>query len=212
MVKIIGLIVVITSLIACFQSQQNTSTNASENDLTEKVMSASIRGTEKTIYAAGYSDADFGDAFDAPNEGKFPVQEEVIPQGVWEDLLKLKFKISFDEEVDDVIFQPKFTELIRSYEGQFIEVEGFIIPHNIAADAMGETENKGETFMFSAFPLASCFFCGGAGSESVMEAFPKKPINYTDKKITLRGRLELNDKDFLKLPYMIKDVTLVVAK
>lgn len=213
MLKIIGLLAVIASVAACFQSQWMSGIlSSSEDDLAAKVANSSNRGmedTEKTVYAAGYTNTDFGEAFTSPNEGKFAVEEEVLPTGIWEDLLQLKFKISFDEEVDDVIFQPKFTELIRSYEGQMIEVEGFIIPHNIAADAMGNTEDQGEEFMFSAFPLASCFFCGGAGSESVMQAFPKKPINYTEKKITVRGRLELNDNDFLKLPYMLKDVTVV---
>ena len=216
MLKVIGLIAVIASLTTCFQSQWLSNLfNASEEDLTANVMNASNRSidnTEETIYAAGYSDTDFGEAFTSPNEGKFAVQEEILPDGVWADLLQLKFKISFDEEVDDVTFQPKFTELIRSYENQMIEVEGFIIPHNIAADAMGNLEDKGDKFMFSAFPLASCFFCGGAGSESVMEAFPKDPINYTDKKITLRGRLKLNEKDLMKLPYIIEDVTLVIEK
>ncbi len=212
MLKVIGLIAVIASLITCFQSHWITSILGSTSDnLSANVANAANRGAEKaeTVYAAGYSDNDFGDAFTSPDEGKFIVEEEVPPTGVWADLLKLKFKISFNENVDDVIFQPKFTETIRNYEGKIIEVEGFIIPHNIAADAMGNAEDNGEQFMFSAFPLASCFFCGGAGIESVMEAFPKNPINYTEKKITVRGRLELNDKDFLKLPYILKEVTVI---
>jgi hypothetical protein len=217
MLKVIGLIVVMAGLITCFQLQWvDGLLNDSQASLSEKVLTASKRGgdnqeeQEETVYAAGYSEADFGEAFTSPNEGKFAVEEEIQPAGVWEDLLQLKFKISFDEEVDDVTFKPKFTELIRSYEGQMIEVEGFIIPHNIAADAMGDVDDQGDKFMFSAFPLASCFFCGGAGSESVMEAFPKAPINYTTKKITVRGRLKLNDKDLLKLPYILEEVTLVM--
>lgn len=216
MLKIIGLLAVLAGLFACFQSSwMNGILSNSEDNLTASVINASTRGTEEveeTVYAAGYSDADFGEAFTSPDEGKFIVEEDLQPGGVWEDLLQLKFKISFDEEVDDVVFQPKFTELIKSYEGQMIEVEGFIIPHNIAADAMGNLDDQGDKFMFSAFPLASCFFCGGAGSESVMEAFPKNPINYTTKKITLRGRLKLNDKDLMKLPYILEEVSLVVNK
>lgn len=214
MLKIIGLVAVIAGMFACLQSSWISGIlNNSEDNLTASVMNASNRGmeeAEETVYAAGYSDADFGEAFTSPDEGKFIVEEDLQPGGVWEDLLQLKFKISFDEEVDDVVFQPKFTELIKSYEGQMIEVEGFIIPHNIAADAMGDLDDQGDKFMFSAFPLASCFFCGGAGSESVMEAFPKSPINYTTKKITLRGRLRLNDEDLMKLPYILEEVSLVV--
>ena len=214
MLKVIGLMAVIAGSIACFQSLWvDGLLDDSPASLSEKVLNSSNRGgenQEETVYAAGYSEADFGEAFTSPNEGKFVVEAEMQPTGVWEDLLKLKFKISFDEEVDDVVFKPKFTELIRSYEGQVIEVEGFIIPHNIAADAMGDLDDQGDKFMFSAFPLASCFFCGGAGSESVMEAFPKDPINYTTQKITVRGRLKLNDKDLMKLPYILENVTLVM--
>jgi hypothetical protein len=63
--------------------------------------------------------------------------------------------------------------------------------------------------MFSAFPLASCFFCGEAGAESVMEVSPKNPISYTKEKIRIRGKLELNEADYLKLPYLLKDVEII---
>ena len=121
----------------------------------------------------------------------------------------MKFSIKFDEEKDDVIFQPKFTEKIKAYENTVIEVEGFIIPYEIAANAMGDLSDDGQKFMFSAFPISSCFFCGEAGAESVMEVSPEEPIPYSTKKITIRGRLELNGTDFLKLPYLIREVKLV---
>ena len=104
---------------------------------------------------------------------------------------------------------PKFTKKIRAYENQIIEVEGFIIPYKVAADAMATLEDDGTKFMFSAFPMASCFFCGGAGAESVMEATPKKPIPYTERKIKIRGKLVFNDTDFLQLPYILTDVEMI---
>jgi len=160
-------------------------------------------------YAEGYSETDFGDEFTSPDEGKFIVKPEEEPVGPWKDLLELKFSINYDEEVDDVIFKPKFTPKIKAYENKIIEVEGFIIPYEIASNSMGDLNDDGQKFMFSAFPLASCFFCGGAGAESVMEVSPKDPIEYTTKKIKIKGRLELNETDYLKLPYLIKNVELI---
>jgi len=214
MLKIIGLLAFVVGLIACFQPQivQDVLGESTEEPMRDQVLDAKQRGLdseEYTTYAAGYDEDDFGAAFAAPVAEKFPIEEATPPTGPWAALLELKFKIYFDEDVDDVIFEPRFSEPIRAYEGKTIEVEGFIIPHDIAADAMGDETDRGDRFMFSAFPLASCFFCGGAGAESVMEATPKEPISYTERRVTLRGRLEFNTTDPMQLPYLLKDVELV---
>lgn len=214
MIKKLGFLVILSGLLFFLQPNLFKGMFGVETTDSEKIdnnnLNAPTRGAnEMTQYAEGYSAEDFGEAFTSPMDGKFVVAKEMQPIGPWEDLLNLKFSIRFDEAVDDVIFEPKFSKKIRSYENKIIEVEGFIIPYDIAADAMADLENDGQKFMFSAFPLASCFFCGGAGAESVMEAFPKKPIQYTERKIKIRGRLEFNETDFLKLPYLLKDVVLV---
>lgn len=158
-------------------------------------------------YAEGYSDKDFGDTYEM-----FPddVDADAKPQtdGLWEVFLKLTYEIKFDERIDDIAYIPKFTPEIRKYEGKEIELKGYILPHDLTKTAKGMT-GKGEMFMFSAFPAATCFFCGAAGPESVMEVFPKKPIPYSKHVVKIKGRLELNDKDFLRMSYIIKDARLV---
>jgi hypothetical protein len=212
MIKKIGFFAIVLGLLVFLQPnlfKGILSSNASATFVASEDFAITTRGGETTEYAEGYSTDNLGDAFDSPMDGKFIVEEEMQPTGPWEDLLTLKFDISFDESVDDVIFEPKISKKVRQYEGKIIEIEGFIIPHDIAADAMASLDDNGQQFMFSAFPLASCFFCGGAGAESVMEAFPKDPLQYTDRKVKIRGRLEFNTTDFLKLPYQLKDVVLV---
>ena len=214
MIKKIGFFVILLGLLVCLQPnlfKGMLGMNDSDSSMDEKNLVAAMRGSgeSSTEYAEGYSAANLGDVFDSPMDGKFIGEEEMEPVGPWEELLTLKFDIRFDESVDDVIFEPKLSKRVRQYEGKIIEIEGFIIPHDIAADAMASMDDDGQQFMFSAFPLASCFFCGGAGAESVMEAFPKNPLQYTDRKIKIRGRLEFNTTDFLKLPYLLKDVVLV---
>lgn len=158
-----------------------------------------------TEYAPGYSEKDFGKAFEPPmpegNEG------QPSPGGIWDDLLTLKFKIEYDESIDDVVFKPQFTENIRRHAGKTVEITGYIIPNETVVNAMGN--QRSGMFMFSAFPNQSCFFCGGAGPESVMEVYPKKPISYSKETVTIKGKLELNDSDFLRMAYILKDAYLV---
>ena len=214
MLKKTGYIIVIIGLLLFLQPSlfkglfnlENGSNSLSEGDS----LSLNRGFDEATVaYAEGYSKTDFGEEFSSPDEERFKLSPEVQPDGPWKDLLELKFSIKYDEEVDDVIFKPKFTSKIKAYENITIEIEGFIIPYEIAANAMGDIDDDGQKFMFSAFPLASCFFCGEAGAESVMEVSPKEPIEYNTKKIKIKGRLELNENDYLKLPYLINDVVLI---
>ncbi|CAA6824129.1 MAG: Unknown protein [uncultured Aureispira sp.] len=218
MIKKIGFFAILLGLLVFLQPnlfKGILGLNKAETATEEENPAGFVRGNGETTttitteYAEGYSADNFGEVFDSPMDGKFIVEKEIQPIGPWEDLLTLKFDIRFDESVDDVIFEPKLSKRVRQYEGKIIELEGFIIPHDIAADAMASVDDSGQQFMFSAFPLASCFFCGGAGAESVMEAFPKDPMQYTDQKVTIRGRLEFNTTDFLKLPYQLKEVVLV---
>lgn len=165
--------------------------------------------TEKTEYADGLTEADFGEAFASSDTVNLMPYINMVPEGHWETLLSLKFTIKFDEELDDVIFKPNFTKKIKALEDQMIELEGFIIPHDIAAMALGDEDKASTRFMFSAFPVASCFFCGAAGAESVIEVSPSKGIAFDKNKIRIKGKLKLNEKDYLKLPFQLLDAELV---
>jgi hypothetical protein len=162
-----------------------------------------------TEYAEGYSEKDF-DALKEPEE-MFKTREEVLGQsagGLWEIFLKLRFDITYDAAIDDVAMRPMFTPEIKKYDNKIIEMVGYIIPNDIVHGAVGERGN-GTMFMLSAFPTATCFFCKGAGPESVMEVYPKKPIPFSKTVVKIRGRLELNELDYMKMAYLLKDAQLV---
>jgi len=163
-----------------------------------------------TMYAEGYDESDFGDAFKEPEDMFKITKEESQPSagGLWETLLKLEFSISYDKALDNVAMRPKFTDQILAYKNKVIEIDGYIIPFDIVADATGN-HGDGTMFMLSAFPAATCFFCKGAGPESVMEVYPKKPIPYSKTVVRVKGRLELNDLDFMKMAYILKDAEIV---
>lgn len=96
---------------------------------------------------------------------------------------------------------PVFSEDVQKLEGKEVTVKGYIIP---VEGYKGHKE-----FIFSAYPYAMCFFCGGAGPETVMEVVAKEPIQYTAEAITLKGKLSLNADDINRLLYALSDVELV---
>lgn len=160
---------------------------------------------ESVEYAEGYSDEDFGTAFREPEE-MFTIKEEKLqsPGGLWDVLLSLRFDISYDPSTDMVVQLPMFKEAHKKLQNKVIEIEGFIVPFDIVHDMTG-SGGDGTMFMLSAFPAATCFFCKGAGPESVIEVYPKKPIPYSKEPVKIKGKLELNDVDYLKMAYILRD-------
>lgn len=92
---------------------------------------------------------------------------------------------------------PVFSEAVKEMEGETITVRGYIIPK--------EGYKSHKEFIFSAYPYNMCFFCGGAGPETVMEVYAAEPVEYTAEPITLRGKLELNSDDINRLIYAIRE-------
>ena len=95
---------------------------------------------------------------------------------------------------------PVFSAQVKALSEKEITVKGYIIP------VEGYKSHK--EFIFSAFPYNMCFFCGGAGPETVMEVEALEPVEYTAEQVTLTGKLTLNDSDINRLMYLIKDAKL----
>lgn len=127
-------------------------------------------------------------------------QEALAQSQVWKTLSKLTFKKEYDETMGFKVDVPVFSEEVKKMDGQVIEVKGYIIP------VEGYKSHK--EFVFSAYPYNMCFFCGGAGPETVMEVYAKEAVKYTAEPIVIRGRLELNDSDVNRLIYALHDVEL----
>ncbi len=117
---------------------------------------------------------------------------------MWKTLSKITFKKQYDEMLGFKVDVPIFSEDIKKLAGKEIKIKGYIIP------VEGYKSHK--EFIFSAFPYSMCFFCGGAGPETVMEVYAKEPIKYSADPVTLKGKLELNDSDVNRLIYTLKDV------
>ncbi len=129
-------------------------------------------------------------------------QDEATPNAnLWKTLAKITYKKEYDEFLGFKIDKPVFGEEVQALSEQEVEVKGYIIP---VEGYKGHTE-----FIFSAYPYNMCFFCGGAGPETVMEVESAEPVEYTAEPIILRGKLLLNADDINRLMYLLVDARLV---
>jgi hypothetical protein len=114
----------------------------------------------------------------------------------WKVLSKVKVKTTFDPKTQNMSYEPVFGRYIEQLQGKTIKIKGYIIPADLAKGKM----------TLSAFPFSSCFFCGGAGPETVMEVEASQPIIYRmDKPVELQGKLKLNREDPFRLFYILQD-------
>lgn len=126
---------------------------------------------------------------------------QTTADNIWKSLAKITFEKQYDEMLGFKVDIPVFSEQVKDLEGEVVEIKGYIIP------VEGYKNHK--EFIFSAFPYNMCFFCGGAGPETVMEVYAAEPIKYIAEPIIIRGKLELNDSDINRLIYGLKDATFV---
>ncbi|MEL6717202.1 MAG: hypothetical protein AAFP82_00640 [Bacteroidota bacterium] len=131
----------------------------------------------------------------------FQATAQSADTNMWKTLAKITFKKEYDEMLGFKVDVPVFSDMVKKYEGKKIEIKGYIVP---VEGYKGHKE-----FVFSAFPYNMCFFCGGAGPETVMEVYAKEEVEYTAEAIIIKGKLELNDSDINRLMYALKDAEFV---
>lgn len=113
----------------------------------------------------------------------------------WKDFADISYELTEDEFGE--VYTPKFGEKPKKMEGKRISIRGYIIPFQ----GMFEPTK----IILSSLPLASCFFCGGSGADTVAEAELTDPIEYTAKLVEVTGTLTLNNSDFDRLMYILVD-------
>jgi hypothetical protein len=96
---------------------------------------------------------------------------------------------------------PFLDSKIRTHEGKAITLEGYYLPYDLS--------NK-NAIIISRNPFSACFFCGGAGPESVAEiVFASKPPRFkADQIITVTGTLKLNDKNVDHMNFILVNARL----
>lgn len=121
------------------------------------------------------------------------------PQG-WEIFQDVKFTSQYFEEVDAYFDVPTFDEELKSLENTKVVLAGHYIPMGLDS-----------IFMLSAFSYSSCFFCGGAGPESVAEIQMEKIPNelVVDEIVKVKGTLKLNDSDISHMNFILQDSKII---
>jgi len=114
---------------------------------------------------------------------------------IWKSLSSVSYAIEEDESGS--LYVPQFSEEAKKLEGKTVSVSGYIVPF----DGMFKPQH----IILSSLPLASCFFCGVGGPETVMEVFLTETIKYTESPVTVTGKLKLNATDYEKLMYVLED-------
>ena len=131
-----------------------------------------------------------------------PTLYSVSPD-IWQTLGDLKWK-----DRPDGGLQPVFGQFVQQMAGQEITITGYLIPAELAK------AGEDNIYIISALPANSCFFCGGAGAETVMEVHVK-PGTYRKlrgEQATFTGTLTLNPDDDEHLPYILTDAAAKVSR
>ena len=119
----------------------------------------------------------------------------------WKILGDVDFNKKWNKAEGMFILEPVFGTSVAPLKDKLVKITGYMIPIDISSDY----------YVLSSNPYASCFFCGGAGPESVMSIkFKGKPKRFdTDDRVTLVGRLDLNKDNLDELNYILQEAVLV---
>ncbi len=117
----------------------------------------------------------------------------------WELLMDIRYKLRYFSELEMEIYAPVFPEVLKILDGKEVTIKGFVIPFDKNQDEMA----------LSAYPYASCFFCGKASPASVMSMYLEDKRNRykIDDFKKFRGTLHLNYDDPNEFYYILRNAT-----
>ncbi len=120
----------------------------------------------------------------------------------WNLFAKTKFEPKYYEKIGEYLFYPEFSAELKALVGKEITVEGYYVPF---------APEDGDYVIISKYPMSQCFFCGGAGPESIAEVnFAKQPSKFQiDDLITVRGKLKLNTDNVDHVNFILEQAVLV---
>ncbi|RNC90153.1 MAG: hypothetical protein ED555_12050 [Allomuricauda sp.] len=115
----------------------------------------------------------------------------------WSDL---EGGISWKERIEKTAYpsfqEATFSDKLTSLEGKKVSLVGFLL-------VMGGGQS---VYLLSKNPMASCFFCGNGGMETVSEiSFAQPPSFAMDDLISVTGILRLNMNDPTRCYYLLDE-------
>lgn len=120
----------------------------------------------------------------------------------WVGFAKTKFDAKFNDKAGEYFLYPTFSADLKAQVGKEIELEGYYLPIDVEGNAY---------IILSKFPYSQCFFCGGAGPESIAEVYfkTKGQTFEPDQFIRVKGKLRLNDSDLEHGNFIIEEAVVV---
>jgi hypothetical protein len=125
-----------------------------------------------------------------------PTETASYEELTWRMLEDVEFKDVYVEELDAYYWKPTFGNSVNALQGEEVHITGYMIPVDLDEDF----------YVLSRYPFANCFFCGGAGPESVIDLrfTGKSPRVYqTDERLTFAGKFRLNADDVYQMNYIL---------
>lgn len=112
----------------------------------------------------------------------------------WDDLKDVKFTRKFIKEEDMYFLFPTFGEKVKKLNGTELQIKGYMIP----------VDPEDKVYVLSAQPMASCFFCGGSGPETIIQLNLKTRKKFrTDEIWTVKGKFRLNADNLDECNYVL---------
>jgi hypothetical protein len=120
----------------------------------------------------------------------------------WATFAKTKFDAKYSEKAQEYFLFPVFPAELKNLVGKEISIEGYYLPIDVEGNAY---------IILSKFPYSQCFFCGGAGPETIAEIYFKtQPGKFeADEYIRIKGKLKLNEGDIEHGNFIVEDALLI---
>ncbi|SHG68886.1 hypothetical protein [Flagellimonas flava] len=105
----------------------------------------------------------------------------------WSDLSK---GISWEQSSPEALFpgfqRATFSPKMKNLEGKQVIITGYLLV----------LDGKQSVYLLSKNPMASCFFCGNGGPETIVDLkFAEKPSFAMDELLSVKGTLHLNENN-----------------
>lgn len=128
-----------------------------------------------------------------------PTPDDEYLKITWKDLSRIQFEQKYSKEFKQLMPYPIFHKQVKAFDGKKVMISGYLTP-------LDESPTN-PIIVLSANPFSSCFFCGGAGPETVMDVKPKNQMKVLNmnQRVTLKGTLNLNSDDLYALYYILND-------
>lgn len=115
----------------------------------------------------------------------------------WKTLSDVRFTDKYSEEVEAYYYYPHFDSSVKALDGKEVHIKGYMLP----------IDPKKGVYILSKSPYASCFFCGNAGPESIIELKlkPDHPKFKMDQVVIMKGKLRLNQDNIHECNYILEE-------